>query len=474
MAERTLNDATRPETARGGGAGREHGTAAKFLAVTLGFVMAALDITVVNIAGARIRDELGLSVAQVTWQVDGYMVTFAALLLLSGSLTGRFGAKRTYLIGLAGFVTASLACAVAPTGEVLIAARLVQGAAAALFLPASLVLLTASFPDQAVRTRMIAFWSTAGAAASGIGPLLGGALVSWLGWRSIFFINLPLGIVTFILALKASPSPAATSGVRLNVPRHILLGLGLASLTFVLVEGGHLGWMSAGVIGAAAVTVTSWICFAVWESHAKERIFPPALVRNPHFLAANGTGLFLNFGLYAVQFMLGLFLQTERGASPLLAGVQVLPMMAMFTVGNLLYARLPRRFGTRWPAFFGLAVGAVSAAALVWLDRTTPYWWIAGVLVVGNLGIGVAVPAMTVRLMTAAGPEHAGMGSATFNATRQIGTLLGVALAGTLIASLPNWYAAARWTFLACALAYALGALAAITRDTATQRTPTD
>lgn len=451
-------------TATTGTAGRPRGAAGRFLAVTLGFVMAALDITVVNIAGARIRDDLSLSVSEVTWQVDGYMVTFASLLLLFGSVTSRYGARRTYLVGLSGFVFASLACALAPSGIALIAARLVQGAAAALFLPASLVVLTASFPDEQERRRMIAFWSTAGAGASGVGPLLGGALVNAFGWRSIFLFNLPLGIATLVLALRYSPVVPPATGVRLHLGRHLLLGLGLAAATFALVEGGHLGWASPRVLISAVILVVSWTGFALWEARSTRKVLPSALVRNPHFLAANGTGFFLNFGLYAIQFMLGLFLQIQRGASPLLAGLQVLPMMIMFTVGNLLYARMPARYGTRWPASIGLILGAAASIVLTTLSADTPYWWLAAVLIIGNTGIGIAVPAMTVRLMDAAGTEHAGMGSAVFNATRQIGTLIGVAVAGLLIGTFTDWYTAARLTFLITGIAYALAALMALLR----------
>lgn len=238
-----------------------------------------------------------------------------------------------------------------------------------------------------------------------------------------------------------------------------MLGLTLAFLAYALIEGSGRGWASPPIIGALACAIFSAAGFAWWEHRSHSRVIPAALLARPRFLATSAAGFLLNFGLYAVFFLLGLLLQTERGATPTEAGFQILPIMAVFVVGNFLYTRLPLTPSTpRWSAAIGLGIGAIGALALIAIGSWTPYWLLVTVLVVADLGIGVAVPALTVALMTAAGAEYAGFGSAAFNATRQIGSLIGIAITGTLIATTGDWYTAARLTFLLAGIAYAAAA----------------
>ncbi|MFD7137364.1 MFS transporter [Streptomyces sp. NPDC059894] len=429
-----------------------------FSSVAVGFVMAALDATVVNVAGASIEGSLHLGLPSLTWVVDGYMLAFASLLLLAGSIGSRFGAKKVYLVGLAGFTAASLACALAPTGGALVAARAVQGVAAALFLPGSLVLLVHAFPDPARRARMVALWSGAGAAASGLGPVIGGLLVGLWGWRSVFVINVLIGVVgLFLTARLIKPVPANTEDT-LKITQHVLSVLALVGLAYTLIEGPSQGWTDPVVLSGAAAAVVLGVVFALREVRGPAPVFPVQLFRNSQFSVANLVGFLLNFGLYGVLYMLGLFLQQEHHASPMRAGFQMLPMMIVFVIGNLTVARFVTKVGTRLPMLIGLTVAAVLSALLAVL-ASQPYWLLAAVVSVANLGLGVTAPAMTAALMDAAGRQHASVSSATFNANRQIGTLVGVAVTGTVLASVHNWDTGARTTFAVAATAYAIAAL---------------
>jgi DHA2 family methylenomycin A resistance protein-like MFS transporter len=437
-------------------AGPPDRSALKFAAIAVGFVMAALDATVVNVAGASIKEELSLGIDHLTWVVDGYMLTFASLLLLAGALGTRFGAKRVYLIGMALFVVSSVVCGLAPNGDVLVAARVVQGVAGALFLPVSLVLLVGAFPDPARRARMVALWSAAGAGASGLGPVIGGVLVDTFGWESIFLLNLPIGIAGFLLTAKLIDPVAEDASRRIALSGHVFGVLALAGLAYALIEGPAQGWTSAPILASATGFVVFAAAFVLHEVRTETPILPTKLFRRAAFAVPNAVGFLLNFGLYGVLFMIGLFLQQVHGATPLRAGLQMLPMMIVFVVGNLFVAKIVPKVGTRLPMIGGLSVAGVASVLMAFISPQTPYWQLALAMSVANLGLGVVASSMTAALVEAAGPAQASVASATFNATRQVGTLVGVAVAGTVLASLSDWYGGARTTFVVAAVAYLL------------------
>ncbi|MEZ0090273.1 MFS transporter [Streptacidiphilus sp. EB129] len=433
----------------------------RLLALAAGFVMAAVDATVVNVAGESLRQRLGLGLSQLTWVVDGYTLTFAALLLLAGSLADRFGARRLYLAGMTVFGLASLACALAPDGSALVGARLVQGAGAALFMPSSLTLLTASFPDPQRRARMVALWSAIVSGSMALGPAIGGVLVQTLGWRSIFLLNLPIGVFGLVLAARVVPSLPGRPA-RFAWAGH-LLGAGmLALLCFTLIQGSVLGWGSAPILGSISGTVILGALFVRHLRHAERPVLPAALFRSRAFAAANAVGFLINCGVYGGTYLLGLFLQVAEGADALTAGLEMLPATGVFVLGNLLFARMVRRTGVRRPLIAGTSLAGVVMLSLVTVSPAMPYGVLAALLAVGNLGIGVAVPAMMAALVEAVGPVNANSGAATMNANRQVGTLVGVALTGIVLAATGgHWYTAAAVTFGICGAGYLTAALLA-------------
>ncbi|GES32116.1 MFS transporter [Streptomyces angustmyceticus] len=431
----------------------------QLLVLALGFVMASLDTGIMNVAAGDLRARLGLTMSGLTWVVDGYVLAFAALLLLAGSLAKRFGARRIYLVGLAVFTAASLLGAAAPDGTALVAARFTQGAGAALFMPSSLSLLMHAFPEPARRARILGIWSAIVSTSVGLAPTLGGLLVGAFGWRSIFLVNLPIGVVGLLLTRRVVAAVPAR-GTALGGSGHVLGLLALGSLSYALIEGPAQGWSAPPVLGAAGVAVLATAGFVLRERAARVPVLPVALFADSGFTAANAVGFLFNFAFYGVLFVLGLFLQSARGASPVAAGLQMLPAVLVLPFGNILYARFGPRVGNRAALTASLALSAAGYALLfLILSPGLPYWVLAVVLAVGNLGGGVSSPAMTGVLMAAAGREHADIGSATLNANRQIGSLVGIAGMGAVLAGAGGGHRGAAWAFALAAGALAVAAV---------------
>ncbi len=427
------------------------------LTLAFGFVMAMLDVTAVNVALSDIALDLAIPLTGLVWVVDGYTLTFAALLLAGGALADRYGPKAVYQGGLCVFILGSVLCGAAPDGHFLTAARLLQGAGAALFMPSSLSLLTHSFDDERERTRMLGAWSALVGVAGASGPLIGGILVHQFGWRSVFWVNVPLGVLAIVMAQRLLAAPARQPR-DLSLFSHALGVAALAGLSFVLIEGPVLGWLSPGVLAAGALTLLS-----AWQLLRRERsgshpLLPRELFHSSSFGAANGVGFLINFCVFGQLFLLSLFLQQSGGADALQSGLRLLPMMAAYTVGNFMAGGIAARHGTRLPMLAGLLVGAVMALLLMGLRPGTPYGWLALGTAVMNVAIGIAIPAMTATVMRVAGKQHANSAAAALNANRQIGALVGVALIGSILHMLPDWSLRLPLAYATIAVAYGLAA----------------
>lgn len=432
------------------------------ITVALGFVMAMLDVTVVNVALTHIQASLSVPLAGLVWVVDGYTLTFAALLLVGGALANRYGARAVYMAGLALFVTASLLCGVAPNGGALIAARLLQGVGAALFMPSSLSLLMHAYTDDRARIKVLGWWSAIVSGAATTGPMVGGLVVATLGWRGIFWLNIPIGLIGLVLArrcLVVSPRHRQA----LNPNSHGLGVLALGALSFALIEGGPYGWISDPILAAFTLAALAGAGFVLRERRDAAPIVPRELLRDAHFAATNGIGFLINLGAYGQLFLVSLFFQQARGADAWRTGLDLLPLMVMFTIGNLLSTRMTARWGLRPPMLIGLTAAGLLAAALFGEGTALPYALFNVLLAVINIGVGVAVPAMTATMMQVAGQRHANIAAASLNANRQIGTLIGVAVMGVVLHAQPNWQHALPIAFGVIASAYA-GAAALVGR----------
>ncbi len=432
------------------------------MTLAIGFVMAMIDVTAVNTALSDISLSLAVPLTGLVWVVDGYTLTFAALLMAGGALADRFGPKAVYQGGLSVFILGSVLCAVAPSGHALIAARLLQGVGAALFMPSSLSLLTHAYEDQATRARMLGTWSAIVGCSSAAGPLVGGLLVHEFGWRSVFWVNVPIGLVGIVLTQMLAPATARHQR-DLSMLSHVLGVVALAAVSFVLIEGPALGWTSPAVLLAAAVALAAAALLVRRERAGAHPLLPKALFETPAFAAANGVGFLINFAVFGQLFLLSLFIQ-QGGADALQTGLKLIPMMAAFAIGNLTSGRITARVGTRSPMMYGLLVGLGMALVMLFgLRPETPYWQLVTAAVLMNVAIGIAIPGMTATVMLVAGKAHANSAAAALNANRQIGALVGVAMMGTVMHMAPAWGLRLPVSFMLIAAAYA-GALCLVYR----------
>ncbi|MDR5664382.1 MFS transporter [Burkholderia cenocepacia] len=425
------------------------------VALACGFVMAMLDVTIVNVALKAMETSLSMSLTALVWVVDAYTLSFAALLLLGGALANRYGSKAVYVAGLALFVGASVLCAAAQSSGALVAARLAQGVGAALFMPSSLSLLTLAFPPGPMRTRMIGIWGALVSAAMALGPCVGGVLVDAIGWRGIFWVNLPVGAAGLWLTYRHIARAPRHPGP-LNALGHLFGALALAALSFTLIEGPSAGWRSPAIIAGVAVTLAAIAAFVLRERYATSRILSPALLANRRFVAGSTLGLAINFGILAEIFLLSLYLQNVRGASALVAGFELFPLMAMFGIGNLASAKVSARLGARRTLLTGLALAALGSVALVGV-ATMPYPVLALAVGLANFGAGQAIPAMNLVVMQSADAADANLAAASLNASRQIGSLVGIAIASVILHVIDDPDRATAVGFAVIAALYALG-----------------
>jgi len=405
------------------------------VATSLGFVLVQLDVSIVNVALGTIGRELHASVAGLQWVVDAYTVVFAALLLSGGALGDRMGARRAFVAGYVVFICASIGCGLAPTAPLLIGARVLQGVGAALLIPGSLALVNHAFGSDA-RTRAVAIglWTAAGSIALAAGPIVGGALIQSVGWRSIFFVNVPLGAIGVWLTLRAVSETRAGGGA-FDLPGQALAVATLGSLIAAVIGAGSGGWHSPLVLGGFGVAVVCGTAFVFCEARTRAPMLPLQLFARPAFRSAVLIGLAINFTFYGELFVLSLFWQRTQGFSPLRTGLAFLPICVSIGIANLVAGRIVADRGPRPAMIGGLAIAALGYLLLSFSGPATPYLAMLPALLIFPFGIGAAVPAMTTALLASVPKERSGIAAGVLNAARQAAGALGVAVVGALFAA---------------------------------------
>ncbi|MFL6074999.1 MAG: MFS transporter [Mycobacteriales bacterium] len=430
-------------------------------AICLGVFMVIMDATIVNVALPALGHDFGAPVADLQWVVDGYTVIFAGLLLLAGGLGDRYGSRRMFRAGLVVFGVTSLACGLAPSLLVLIGARLCQGVGAALLLPSSLALLQASYRDPQVRARAIGAWGAVGGAAAAAGPLCGGLAVASVGWRGVFFVNLPVAAVGWRLVQRGVPETERPESARrgLDWPAQTAGVLALVALTLAVIESGRKGVLGTPLVPAAAVVaVLAGAGFLALERRSAAPMLPLGLFRSRELSAATGVGTLMNFSFYGVLFVMSLYLQHVRGMSPLLTGVALVPQTAMVAAGSWLGGKLTGRYGPRPPMVLGMLLGAAAFAGLALAGAHTPYLYLALPMAASGAGISITMPAATAAVVEAAPTGRTGVASGALNAARQVGSALGIAVLGALLGAGAGFVAGMRVGMLVASAAYLLGA----------------
>jgi len=403
------------------------------VAACFGLAVGQLDGTIVNVALPELSVALHGTVTDLQWVVDAYTLMLAALMLSAGMVSDRFGARRAYLIGLVGFALTSTACGVARTAGELIVARAVQGAAAALLVPPGLALLNnACAHDQRLRARAVAWWSQAGAACIALGPVVGGVILHWQSWRSIFFVNLPLCAGGILLTLRLKEIPRVERG-RMDVAGQLLTILTLVALTGAVIELPRLGLDHPVVWGGFVTAVIAGAVLLAVESRAENPVVPLAFFRQPSYVTAVGFGALLNLTYFGMLFVLSLYLQRVRGYTPAEAGSAYLPLTATFIVSHAVSGRMTARVGSRLPMVLGAAIAAIGFFSLIQLDADSPYSHMVIPFLIIPGGLGLASPAMITSVLAGADKARAGTATAVLNTARQLGGATGVAIFGALV-----------------------------------------
>jgi MFS transporter, DHA2 family, methylenomycin A resistance protein len=436
-------------------------TSLTLAAMSLGYGVVQLDVTIVNTALSSIGSSLGGGVSELQWVVSTYTIAFAAFILTAGALGDRIGAKRVFMAGFAIFTAASVACALASSATILIAARGLQGLGAAILVPNSLALLSHAYPDEKQRGRAVGIWAAGASLALTAGPLVGGGLIALVGWRSIFLVNLPIGLaglwLTWVYASETTRSPQR----EIDLPGQLAAIAALACLAGAIIEGGTLGWGHPFVIAGFVASAILAILFVLQERRAPQPMLPLSLFRHRMFALTSLVGLLVNIAFYGLIFVFSLYFQHVNGLSPFATGLAFVPMMGAVLPVNLLAPRVAERIGAPVTIAVGAALAAAGCLALLGIEHGTSYWATCAQLIVIGAGLGLLVPPLTSTLLGSVEKSRSGIAAGVLNATRQTGSVLGVALFGSLVGQANAFIAGAHASLIisACLLLVAGAAI---------------
>ena len=410
------------------------------LVICFGFFLVLLDTTALNIATPALGKEFGDAISDLQWVVNSYTLIFASLLLTAGAVGDRTGVKRSYQIGLFLFTCASLFSAVSPSLPWLIIARAIQGMGAAMMLPASLALLSHAFPDPSERGHAVTVWANTASLGFAAGPVLGGVLTTWLGWRSIFWLNVPVGLMALYLNHLYIKEAKLDQPRRIDWKGQLAIGLALFALTYGLIEVGRKGWASSGVVGSLLCATLFFCLFVFQERRSDHPVLPGFLFSQPTFSVCIGVGFVLNFSMYGILFIESVYLQSTLGMGALAAGLTITPFTLLPTIASRLLGKRNGILYLRPRISLGLALAAMGATMLAVGALSRVFWLTPAGLGVLGISMGAIMPAMTAGVLVSSAPENSGLASGALNSTRQIGGTIGVALLGTIMQTLsPSW-----------------------------------
>jgi EmrB/QacA subfamily drug resistance transporter len=395
-----------------------------------------VDNTIVNVALPTLARDLGADLSELQWVVDAYTLVFAGLLLLAGALGDRFGRRRMLLCGLVLFGAASAWSAYAGGVDGLILARAVMGAGAALIMPATLSLVIGVFTDPRERATAIGLWAATAGLGVALGPVVGGLLLDRFWWGSIFIVNVPLTAIAVVAGLRLLPESRDPVARRIDWTGAGLSGAGLVALVWAVIEAPSKGWTSVPVLAAIVLAAIALVGFVVWQRRVAEPLLDVRLFRDARFSAASGTVMVLFFALFGFLFLSTQYLQFVLGYSPSAAGVRILPYAGAMIVCAPLSSMLVTRFGTKGVATTGMALFATGLAVASTVETSTGYGRLAVALVLMGAGMGLAGAPATESIMGSLPPARANIGAAVNDTTRELGGALGVAVVGSIVASL--------------------------------------
>ena len=395
-----------------------------------------LDSTILNVALPTIQADLHASLAGLQWVADAYLLVVASLLMLTGSMADRFGRKRLFLAGLSGFSLGSLLCSLAPDTGSLIALRMLQGVGGSMLTPISLSIVRNVFTDPRERAQALGIWSGIFGVATACGPVIGGVLVSEVGWRSVFWVNVPIGVAMILAARRYVPESRAPHPRPVDVPGQLLMIALLGTLTYAVIQGPDYGWTSPPILALFAVSLVTAVAFACVERRRGDAaLLELRFFRSPPFTGASVIAVLSFVVLAGFLFVITLYLQQVRGDSPLEAGLTLLPATIVMAAAAPVAGHLTGHRGPRIPLVLSGVLMAVGAALLLWLSPSTPLWLLTLALAVLGAGLGLVNPPITNTGVSGMPPSQAGVAAAVISATRQFGSVLGVAVMGAMLTS---------------------------------------
>jgi EmrB/QacA subfamily drug resistance transporter len=394
-----------------------------------------LDGTVVNVALPVLARQFGAGLSGLQWVIDAYLIVLASLLLTSGAAGDRLGRRRVFRAGLVIFTIGSAACSVASSLGMLIVFRMVQAVGASMLPPTSLSIIASTFPDRRERAQAMGVWGAVSGLSTASGPLLGGALIHLIGWRAIFWINIPIGITGLLLASRYVEDSRAARPRRIDLPGQILAGATLALLSFGLIQAPAHGWLSPLIVSLLVSSVVAAAAFVVVERRRTEPLLELRFFTDRAFSGAAAVATLVFVCLTGFTFISTLYLQNVRGDSPLTAGLSLLPATAIVVVAAPLSGRLTGRVGPRLPVL--LAAGSITAgmSVLAMTAASEPYWRLSiGYLLVG-IGVGLVNAPITTTAVSSLPPDQAGVAAGVTGTARQVGSVVGVTLLGSIVIS---------------------------------------
>lgn len=426
----------------------------------LGFFMVIMDVTVINIVLPLIREDFHCSMSNLQWVVDAYTLSFACFLVTSGRLADRFEAKYVFLFGLISFSVSSLSCGLATSISQLIIYRCLQGVAASLVVPTSLALISSLFYDNKKRAKAVGLWGSVGGMAAICGPILGAFLGSWLGWRSVFFINIPIGVAAAVFTYYYVSKRGRKKTYSFDVVGQFFCVFSALCLSYSLIKVGELGIFSSTVLVAILAFFVVFTLFVLVERYVKHPMLPLNIFARIDFSVAIFVGLALNVGFYGTLFILPIFFHQFRHYSTMVSGMAVLPLLGFAVFASYLSGRLCARIGAKVPAVSGLLLGAIGFVGLLALQSGSPtYLYLAFFLSMVSFGMAFSMPASTLILMNVVRADDVGLASGIFNMSRQLGSLIGVALFGSILSLSSNFIKGMHITFIISATLFAFAGL---------------
>jgi EmrB/QacA subfamily drug resistance transporter len=401
----------------------------------LSVCVTGIDLTIVNVALPSISKDLHASVSSLQWTVDAYSLVLACLLVLSGSMADRFGRKRIFQLGLLLFSLSSLLCGLAPSVGWLIAFRGLQAVGGSMLNPVALSIIVSVFTDRRERARAIGVWGSAIGITVAAGPVLGGLLVSGIGWRSVFWVNVPIGIVAIALTQRFVPESKATRGRAFDPPGQALIIVLFASIIAATIEGPRHGWADPWIVGLLVLAVLALIGMLIVESRRPEPLIDLRFFRSPPFSGAITISVVMSASLGGFLFLNTLYLQDVRHFSPLRAGLMIIPLAVGQAVAANISGRLLASRGARLPLTLGGALLAIGGFLLVPLTVHTWSVYLLVACAVFGLGAGMISPSVTNTAVSGLPPDQVGVAGALAASARQFGSSIGVAVTGSILAS---------------------------------------